>query len=268
VKIRPALALAAVLVTAACSSGQPESAGADLARAAPRPLVVFAASSLTAAFTELGARFQDAHPEVEVTFNFGPSDGLAAQIQSEGTADVFASASTTWMDAVQEDPGISDRTDVASNELVVITPPDDPGGVATLEDLAGPGVQLVLAAEGVPVGEYAREALANAGILQAATANIVSNEEDNAGVVAKVAAGEADAGIVYASDVSPRVAGDLRSVEIPVEANVVATYPIGVVAGTGARESAERFVALVGGPEGRAVLRAFGFGPPPPEPGA
>jgi molybdate transport system substrate-binding protein len=267
--MRGALALAAMLVAAACSSGGPERFPAeDLAPATPEPLVVFAASSLTAAFTELGARFHDAHPEVEVTFNFGPSDGLAAQIQSEGTADVFASASTTWMDAVQEDPGISGRTDLATNELVVITPPDDPGGVATFEDLAGPGVQLVLAGEGVPVGEYAREALAKAGILQAATANVVSNEEDNAGVVAKVAAGEADAGIVYASDVSPRVAGDLRSIEIPDDVNVVATYPIGVVAGTSAREAAERFITLVGGPEGRAVLRAFGFGAPPPEPGA
>jgi molybdate transport system substrate-binding protein len=257
-----------MLAAAACSSGEPDGFPAEDPAAATQPLVVFAASSLTAAFTELGARFREAHPEVEVTFNFGPSDGLAAQIRSEGTADVFASASTTWMDAVQEDPGITERTDLATNELIVITPPDDPGGVASVEDLATPGVQLVLAAEGVPVGDYARDVLGNAGIFEAATANVVSNEEDNAGVVAKIATGEADAGIVYASDVSTRVAGDLRSVKIPHEANVVATYPIGVIAGTEARETAERFVALVGGPEGRAVLRAFGFGPPPSEPGA
>ena len=185
---------------------------------------MFAASSLTAVFTdEIGPAFENANPGVKVVFNFGASDSLAGQIQSEGSADVFASASGTWMDAIAEDPGVTGRTDFAQNRLVIVTPPDDPAGISSIEDLANPGVQLVLAATGVPVGDYAREALDNAGILADAEANVVSNEEDNASVVAKVAAGEADAAIVYVSDVSGPAGHDLRSVEIPDDVNVIAT---------------------------------------------
>src|SRR5207253_4945207 len=93
---------------------------------------------------------------------------LASQIQSEGTADVFASASGTAMDAVASDPGVADRTDFATNRLVIVTPPDDPAGISSIADLAKPGVQLVLAAKGVPVGDYARRALTSAGLLSAA----------------------------------------------------------------------------------------------------
>jgi molybdate transport system substrate-binding protein len=228
----------------------------------PRELTVFAASSLGAAFDELGTAFEAQHEGVTVTFNLGPSDGLAAQIASEGTADVFASASQTWMDAVAQDPGVDGRVDVATNRLVVVTPPDDPAGVATIEDLAEPGVQVVLAAEGVPVGDYAREALENAGIADAVLANVVSNEEDNASVVAKVAAGEADAAIVYTSDVSAAAANDVRAVEIPADVNVVASYPIATVVGTERGDLATAFVDLVTSDEGQAILRAYGFGPP------
>jgi molybdate transport system substrate-binding protein len=228
-----------------------------------RDLTVFAASSLTAAFTEIGTRFEEQTPGVRVIFNFGPSDGLAVQIQSEGTADVFASASGSWMDAVENGPGTSDRNDFAQNTLIVIVPADGPAGVASLEDLAEPGVQLVLAAEGVPVGDYAREVLDNAGIAKEAEANVVSNEEDDASVVQKVASGEADAGIVYSSDVSGASGEGISSIDIPDDVNVIATYPIAVVSGAPDASRAKAFLDLVTGSDGQEILAAHGFLPPP-----
>jgi molybdate transport system substrate-binding protein len=248
-----------VLLVAACSSD----GGSSSSDGEQRELVVFAASSLTASFTQIANDFEAAKPGVKVTFNFGPSDGLAGQIESEGTADVFASASPTWMDDVQKKVGVSDRADFAQNQLVVITPPDDPGGVKSFTDVANPGVKLVLAAEGVPVGDYARQALDNAGILDAALKNVVSNEEDDASVVAKVASGEADAGIVYISDVTEAVAPTVRAVQIPSDVNEIATYPIAVVSSASQPDLAKGFVSYVTGADGQATLARFGFLPPP-----
>jgi molybdate transport system substrate-binding protein len=225
-------------------------------------LTVFAASSLGDAFTEIGGAFEETNPGTSVIFNFGPSDGLAGQIQSEGSADVFASASGTWMDAVAEEPGVEGRTDFVTNRLVVITPTDNPAGVASIDDLANPGLQLVLAAPGVPVGDYSRESLDAVGILADAEANVVSNEEDNASVVAKIVAGEGDAAIVYESDVSQAAGNDVTSIEIADDVNVIATYPIATVVGAAHPDQAAAFVAYVTGPEGRATLERFGFGLP------
>lgn len=253
--MRRALALvgAAVLLLPGCA----RSAGAH-----ERALTVFAASSLSAAFTRIGKDFEAAHPGVTVTFNFGPSDGLAAQIESEGAADVFAAASPSWMDDVATKTGVTDRADFAQNDLVIITPPGNPARIASIADLAGPGVQVVLAAAGVPVGDYARQALKNAGIAKQAEANVVSNEEDDASVVAKITSGEADAAIVYASDVTNAVAPQVHTIPIPSDVNVIATYPIAAVHGTAAPDLARQFVSYVLGP-GQATLRSFGFLPPP-----
>jgi molybdate transport system substrate-binding protein len=226
-------------------------------------LTVFAASSLAGAFAKIGDDFERANPGMQVTFDFGSSTDLAAQIGSEGTADVFASASGTAMDTLAHDPGVTDRTDFATNRLVVITPVDDPGGVSSLQDLARPGLQVILAAEGVPVGDYARQALAKAGILDRVTTNVVSNEPDDASVVAKIAAGEADAGIVYTSDISDAAAAGVRAVDIPADLNVIATYPIAVVRGSADTDAATAFVGFVTGAAGQATLRAFGFGAAP-----
>ena len=148
---------------------------------------------------------------------------------------MFASASGTYMDEVSDKVGVTGRADFAQNKLVIITPPDNPANITSLEDLANPGVQVVLAAEGVPVGDYARQALDTAGLTDAVMANVVSNEEDDASVVAKITAGEADAAIVYVSDVTSAVAPDVHAVEIPDDVNVIATYPIAVVTGTSER---------------------------------
>ncbi|MGH2678904.1 MAG: molybdate ABC transporter substrate-binding protein [Actinomycetota bacterium] len=234
------------------------SCGGDAA--AGTSVTVFAAASLTEAFTRIADDYEAEHG-IEVRLSFGPSDGLATQIEEGAPADVFASASPRWMDEVAGDPGVTDRADFARNVLVVIVPAGDPADVASIEDLAVPGIKLVLAAEGVPAGDYARELLANARIADEALANVVSNEDDVKGVVQKVALGEADAGIVYRTDVTGTVAEDLEVVAVPDEINVVAVYPIAAVVGASRTSSARSFVAYVLG-SGQDRLRAAGFLPP------
>jgi molybdate transport system substrate-binding protein len=240
-----------MLVAGACGSGKP---------AAPESITVFGAASLTEAFTRIAADFEDQNG-THVRLSFGPSDGLATQIQEGAPADVFASASPKWMDVVEEDPGVTDRADFARNILVVITPADDPAGIHSLQDLARPGIKLVLAAKGVPVGDYAREILANAGIADQALANVVSNEDDVKGVVQKVALGEADSGIVYRTDVTEAVAPDVTEVSIPDDVNVTAVYAIAAIEGASGTGLAGEFVTYVLGP-GQTVLRHAGFLPP------
>ncbi len=254
------------LVASACTKTSPGAPG--LSATPSGTLTVFAASSLTGAFMQIGKDFEAANPGTTVAFNFGPSDGLAGQIESEGTADVFASASTSWMDDVQAKVGVSGRADFAQNRLVVITPPSNPADTSSLSDLAKPGVQLVLAAPGVPAGDYARQVLQSAGIAKAAEANVVSNEQDDASVVAKVTSGEADAGIVYASDVTDQIAPQVHTVQIPNDVNVLATYPIAAVNGSPNVATGLAFIMYVTGPQGRATLRSFGFLPPPGGPAA
>jgi molybdate transport system substrate-binding protein len=251
VKLRIALLVAVIFVASACGSGTP---------AAPDSITVFAAASLTEALTTIAADYEGQNG-IHVRLSFGPSDGLATQIQEGAPAAVFASASPKWMDVVEEAPGVTDRADFARNILVVITPADDPAGIHSLEDLGKPGIKLVLAAEGVPVGDYAREMLGNAGIADAALANVVSNEDDVKGVVQKVALGEADAGIVYRTDVTAAVAADVAEVTIPDEVNVTAVYAIAALQGTPGEGLASEFVTYVLGP-GQKILTEAGFLPP------
>ncbi|HET6792225.1 MAG TPA: molybdate ABC transporter substrate-binding protein [Actinomycetota bacterium] len=239
-----------LIVTTACGGTNPGDAAGSV--------TVFAAASLTEAFTQIADEYGELHG-VEVRLSFGPSDGLATQIQEGAPADVFASASPKWMDAVAEDPGVTDRADFARNVLVVIVPAGDPAGIVAVGGLGEREIKLVLAAEGVPVGDYAREMLTNAGIADEALANVVSNEDDVKGVVQKVALGEADAGIVYRTDVTPSVAEDLDAIDVPDDVNVVAVYPIAALAG--ASEHARGFVEYVLGP-GQDTLRTAGFLPP------
>ncbi len=246
----------AALLLAACGAN-------DDGAAEGAQLTVSAAASLTAAFSDIGEAFEAANPGVTVTFNFGPSDGLATQINEGAMVDVFASASPTWMDAVANDgPGVTGRTDFAQNELAIIVPSDNPAAIESLDDLMADGVQLVLAAEGVPAGDYAREVFANARIAGAALENVVSNEEDVKAVITKVLTGDADAGIGYITDVTPALAGQLTLVAIPDEVNVTATYPIAAVTGSQEAELATRFVDFVLG-DGQPTLAAYGFLPAP-----
>ena len=258
----------AVLLLAACSDsnddgGTTGTTGASGGSGAEAELTVSAASSLTEAFGDIGDAFEAANPGATLNFNFGPSDGLAGQINEGAPVDVFASASPTWMDSVQDDgPGVTDRTDFAQNRLAIIVPADNPAGIEDLNDLIEDGVQLVLAAEGVPAGDYAREIFQNAGIYEAAMANVVSNEEDVKAVITKVMSGDADVGIGYVTDVTPDVSDQIRLIPIPDEVNVIATYPIAVVNGSQEADLAQGFVEYVLG-DGQQTLAEYGFLPPP-----
>ena len=251
-----ALVAAMSLLFAACGSDDDAAASTG-----ETELTVSGAASLTDAFGEIGTAFEGEHPGVTVTFNFGPSDGLATQINDGAPVDVFASASPTWMDSVQDDgPGVSKRADFARNRLTIVVPSDNPAGIEDVGDLAGDDVQLVIAAEGVPAGDYAREIFENAGISKAAMANVVSNAEDVRSVVTSVASGEADAGIVYVTDVTADVADRITQIEIPDDINVIATYPIAVVNDSQETHLAASFVDYVLGP-GQQTLADHGFLP-------
>ncbi|HSL11126.1 MAG TPA: molybdate ABC transporter substrate-binding protein [Actinomycetota bacterium] len=253
---RPFLLICVILITSACGGG---TRGARDGGGPSSRLTVSAAASLTDAFTDIGEAFEDANPGVGVTLNFGPSDGLATQIVEGAPVDVFASASGTWIDAIDRDgPGAIRRTDFARNALAILVPTDDPAGIDEVDDLARDGVQLVLAAEGVPAGDLAREMLANAGIADAALANVVSNEEDVRGVVTKVLSGDADAGIAYVTDVTDDVEDEISLVEIPADVNVIATYPIAVVSGAQEEDLANRFIDFVLA-DGQRTLADHGF---------
>jgi molybdate transport system substrate-binding protein len=259
------LAMSSALLLAACSDPDNggRASGGSGGTAEGVELTVSAASSLTEAFTEIGDGFESANPGSTVTFNFGPSDGLAGQINEGAPVDVFASASPTWMDSVQDDgPGVAGRADFAQNRLAIIVPVDNPAGIENLDDLTEDDVQLVLAAEGVPAGDYARDIFQNAGISNSALANVVSNEEDVKAVITKVMSGEADAGIGYVTDVTPDVAGYITLTPIPDEVNVIATYPIAVVTGSEEADLAQGFVDYVLG-DGQQTLAEYGFLPPP-----
>ena len=229
--------------------------------AASAELTVSGASSLTEAFTDIGTSFEQQHPGVKVTFNFGPSDGLAAQIDEGAPVDVFASASRTWMDDVEKNgPGVTGRADFAKNRLAIIVPVDNPANIQSLDDLTKPGVKLVLAAEGVPAGDYARQIFDNAGITGETMANVVSNEEDVKAVITKLLSGDADAGIGYVTDVTHDVADQVQLVKIPDDVNVIATYPIAVIKGSKEADLAQQFVDYVLG-DGQQTLAGYGFLP-------
>lgn len=258
------IGLASLVLTGCPPRDGPDAGSGDSASAREgTDLVVSAASSLTEAFTAIGHAFDRANPGVTVTFNFGPSDGLAAQIDEGAPVDVFASASPTWMDAVEDDgPGVTGRADFARNRLAILVPADNPARIEDLHDLTEDRVQVVLAAEGVPAGDYARQVLENAGISDAALANVVSNEENVRGVIGKVAAGEADAGVVYATDVTDAVAGKLRVVAFAGAEDIVPTYELAALKDSKQPAHAAAFVDAVAGPPGAAALQRRGFLPP------
>ncbi|HMZ08842.1 MAG TPA: molybdate ABC transporter substrate-binding protein [Anaerolineales bacterium] len=233
----------------------------------PQALTVFAAASLTDAFTEIGLAFDAANPGVTTTFNFAGSQALRTQIEEGAPADVFASASGKEMDTLLTDSFVAAAAAQVflTNNLLVILPADNPAALEKLEDLANPGIKIVLAAEEVPVGKYARQALDlmdasfGSGFKDKVLANVVSNEDNVRQVVAKIQLGEADAGIVYVSDVV--AAPELKSIEIPADLNVTAKYPIAPLVKSENSELASKFIEFVLSAEGQAILTTWGFAP-------
>ena len=234
----------------------------------PVGLTIFAAASLTDAFTEIGAAFEAAQPGVTVQFNFGGSQNLRTQLEQGAQADVFASANQKEMDgAITAGLVAAGASQVfLTNQLVVILPENNPAKVTTLEDLAKPGLKLVLAAEEVPVGNYTRQSLDKmapgfgAHFTDLVLANVVSNEDNVKQVVAKVQLGEADAGVVYGSDAV--AAPTLKTIPIPPELNVIATYPIAALTQSPHADQAAAFVAFVLSDNGQSILKKWGFAPP------
>ena len=227
-------------------------------------LTVFAAASLTEAFGEIATAFEASHPGVDVILNLAGSNTLRAQIEQGSQADVFASANTREMDALVASGLVTPNVPriFLTNRLVVIAPADNPAGIASIDNLTQPGLKLVLAAEAVPIGRYSRLVLdnVNAEFETQVLGNVVSNENTVKQVLAKVQLGEADAGMVYASDAV--AAPELTLIEIPTEWNVLAEYPIASLRNAPQPELADEFVSFVLSSEGQAILMIWGFSTP------
>lgn len=231
-------------------------------------LTVFAAASLTEPFTEMGKRLEATYPGLKILYNFGGSPTLRTQLEQGARADVFVSADAVQMELAKKSGVVQGDTPIfVKNRLVVIVPRENPGKIAEFRDLARPGLKLDLAAPKVPVGNYSRQALQKAtaeygaAFAEGALKNIVSEEENVKQVVTKVQLGEADAGIVYVSDVTPQVRKEVLTVPIPDAYNQIATYPIALTQRLRNRPAAEAFMAFVLSPAGQAVLKAHNFIP-------
>lgn len=235
-------------------------------------LTVFAAASLTDAFNQMAKDLETAHPGLTIQFNFAGSQQLVSQLKEGAKADVFASANKKQMDAAVANGSIDGKASTfTQNRLTIVVPKGNPAGIKSAADLAKSGIKLVLAAVAVPVGQYAHdsicamnreEATYGAGFAGKVAKNIVSEEENVKSVLAKVQTGEADAGIVYTTDITPSAAKDVIQIAIPANVNIIAKYPITAVTG-GNAELARAFIAYVLGPDGQATLKRYGFEPAP-----
>ena len=259
--IKRLLACAALAIglgtIAGCGTGPGDDGGTAKAGISGN-LSISAAASLQGAFTEMAAAFEDAHPQVSVSINFGASSTLARQIIDGAPVDVFASADQMNMTKVADAELLSGAPTIfATNFLEIIVRKGNPLDIDSLADLAKTGLVYVTCAPEVPIGRYAAESLLEAGI----TVNPASFEPDVKGIVTKVSSGEADAGIVYRTDVL--AAGETATgVAIPDQFDVRATYPQAVITGSPNEATAIAWISFVAGAEGQAILRAYGFGQP------
>jgi molybdate transport system substrate-binding protein len=240
------LTVGIALVLAGCGGDDNEGAEADTSG-----LTVYAASSLTDVFPTI-----DPAPE----YNFAGSDELATQIREGAPADVYAAASSRYPQELLDEGLVEEPVTFASNRLVLIVPTENPAGIESLDDVSAAGTKLVIAAEGVPVGDYTRQVLEELG-LTAALDNVVSNEDDVRGVLGKVALGEADAGFVYFTDAAVSEE-DVTVIELPEGSQPPIEYHIAVVSASENTEAAEAFVQEILGPDGQDALEAAGFSIP------
>ena len=256
----PAVLLATALAAAGCGGGSSSGGGSGASAPKGGTLTVFAAASLTEAFTQLATAYESAHPGWTVKLNFAGSDQLAAQIEQGVPADVYAAASPRYPEELQGKNLLGDTTDFATNSLILIVPPDNPAHIASPEDLTK-GAKLVIGDPAVPVGAYTETVLENLGISES-DLNVVSKEQDVKAVLSKVELGEADAGFVYVTD-ALSAGGKVKQLKLPAKAGATAVYPIGIVSASKQTEAAEQWIDLVTGPDGEKVLHDLAFGPPP-----
>ncbi len=259
------------LLAAAACGGSSKSAATGTAAPGQVPagkITVFAAASLTGVFQKAATAFKAAHPGTDIAFNFAGSPTLRTQLEQGARADLLATADQANMQSAT-DKGLvrGSATVFAKNKLIVIVPKSNPAGIAGPADLAKPGLKLVLAQKDVPAGKYARESLqklqsgpaAGAGFSDKVLANLVSEEANVKAVVAKVQLGEADAGIVYASDFSPAIVKDVTAIAIPDAYNVIAEYPVAVTAEASEADIAHAFIDFLLSDQGQAILTEAGF---------
>ncbi len=262
-KIIPILlcALLSVLVVTTC--------GCTTTSTQSTKLTVYAAASLTDAFNQTGQAFGANNSGVTVAFNYAGSQVLATQIKQGATADVFASADQKNMKTVQ-DAGLMNNSSVvvfAENKLAIIVPTSNPANITSLSDLAKSGVKLDIENSSVPAGNYSLQMLAKAsnnstygsGFERSVLANVVSQETNVNDVVTKVALGQADAGLVYKSDVPAAYQSKVQVITIPDSVNVLAHYYIGVVSASSNAQQAQNFINFVTSPGGQAILSSYGF---------
>jgi molybdate transport system substrate-binding protein len=231
-------------------------------------LTIFTASSLTDGFTEIGRAF-DAKNDTKTIFQFAGSQVLRTQLENGAKADVYASANIAQFDPLVKSGLVVNGGIFTKNRLVVIVPKRGVSNVKTLADLAKPGVKLVIADTSVPVGSYARQVFANLEKSGAygtdfnarVSKNVVSEETNVRQVALKVQLGEADAGVVYTTDVTPTLAPSVIQLAIPARFNIIATYPIGVLKASGNADAANAFVNFVRSAEGQKILLKWGFLP-------
>ena len=250
---RVAAALAAGVVTAVAGC-----AGNDAPSEQATEITVFAAASLQKTFIQLGQEFESANPGTQVVLTFAGSSDLLSQLQNGARADLFASADTATMDKAAADELLSGEPLVfASNSMEIAVPPGNPAGVDSVDSLADPAVTLVVCAPQVPCGAATQVVSRNSGVVPSP----VSEESSVTDVLGKVASGEADAGIVYVTDVIG--AGEaVEGIEIPPADNAVNRYPIAVLADSGNPALARQFEDYVLSSDGREILADAGFGAP------
>ncbi len=232
-------------------------------------LTVFAAASLTDAFNEMAQAYEANHTDTNVTFNFDGSQILRTQIEQGANADVFASANTQQMGILQNE-GMMNNSSVtifAQNKLAIAVPTANSANINTLSDLAKPGLKLVIGNKDVPAGVYTQQMLNKttnvptygATFKNNTLGNVVSQEPNVNNVVTKVALGEADAGIVYVSDVPAAYKAQVKLIPIADDINVVAQYPIGILSGSKNVQQAQSWINFVTSPAGQAILLKHGF---------
>ncbi|WP_163512603.1 molybdate ABC transporter substrate-binding protein [Fodinicola acaciae] len=254
VRMLAAVALAAAL--AGCGGGTPASSSSSSGAASHR-ITVFAAASLTESFRKIGANFEKANAGTKVTFNFGASSTLATQINQGAPADVFAAASTSTMNTVvKAGNNAGAATPFLTNSLQIVVPKGNPAHVTGLKDFADPKKKTVLCAEEVPCGALAKQVFDAAKIAP----KPVDRGTDVKAVLQKVALGEADAALVYKTDVLA-AGGKVQGIDFPESSSKVTTYPICGLKASKDAATAKAFVAYVLSADGRKVLEAAGFGP-------
>ena len=282
---KPALVLLTTAIVAACSSGggtspssspsgapPPAAAATPTAESSVEPveLTVFGAASLKGVLDEAKAAYETANPGMSVTVSTDSSAALETQIEQGAPADVFLSADTTNPAKLVEGGfATGDAVVFAGNKLTIIVPTDNPGRVTSPMDLAGPGLKIIAAGDGVPITKYATLLVGNlagqpgypAGFEAAYAGNVVSKEDNVKAVVGKIELGEGDAGIVYVTDAA--ATGKVKTVDVPDVANVPATYAGVVVKASPHQDAAKAFLDWFAGSEGRGILSRFGFLAPP-----